>query len=249
MAFRFMNQLALALPIMPLSPPPSVLVVEDHPQVAKSICRGLTGEGYEVRTAPTGDEGLILACSGAYDVVILDLMLPGASGFDVLNELRQRAITTPVLVLTALDGLDDRLRGFDHGADDYLGKPFALPELMARVRALLTRTRTLKGSRLRVADLELDLISRRTTRGGRVIDLAPKEFELLAYLMSHAGKVVSREMLGQHVWNALARGTPLDNVIDVHIGRLRRKIDANVPPRLIHTVRGLGFTIAAGDPS
>jgi DNA-binding response OmpR family regulator len=230
-------------------PSPSVLVVEDHPHVAKSISRGLTSEGYVVRIALTGDEGCSLACRGSYDLVVLDLMLPGVGGFDILAEMRKRAIGTPVLVLTARAGLDDRLRGFEGGADDYLGKPFALPELLARVRALLNRTRSLTGSRLRVADLELDLITRRAWRAGRLIDLSPKEFELLAYLMSNAGRVVSREMLGQHVWNPLARGTPLANVIDVHVGRLRRKIDSDFTPRLIHTVRGLGFTIAPGDHS
>jgi DNA-binding response OmpR family regulator len=227
--------------------PSSVLVVEDHPHVAKSIRRGLMSEGYAVRIAASGDEGCTLACRGSYDLVVLDLMLPGASGFDILNEMRSRAIGTPVLVLTARDGLNDRLRGFEGGADDYLAKPFALPELLARIRALLNRTRSLTGSRLRVADLEIDLISRRASRADRLIDLAPKEFELLAYLMSHAGKVVSREMLGQHVWDALARGTPLDNVIDVHVGRLRRKIDTESTSRLIQTVRGLGFMIAVGD--
>ncbi len=204
-------------------------------------------EGYAVCVAATGDEGSALACRGVYDVVVLDLLLPGASGFDVLREMRRRAIGTPVLILTARGELSDRLRGFEEGADDYLGKPFALPELLARVRALLNRTRSLAGSRLRIADLELDLISRRVSRAGRLIDLAPKEFELLAYLTSNAGRVVSREMLGQHVWDALARGTPLDNVIDVHIGRLRRKIDTDFAPRLIQTVRGLGFMIAVGD--
>jgi len=230
------------------TPASSVLVVEDHPRVAKSIRRALTGEGYLVRVAPSGDEGRVLACGGAYDVVVLDLMLPGASGFDILHEMRKRAIGTPVLVLTARAGLDDRLRGFEEGADDYLGKPFALPELLARIRAMLSRARSVTGTRLRVADLEVDLISRRAFRNGRFIDLAPKEFELLAYLMSHAGKVVSREMLGQHIWDALARGTPLDNVIDVHVGRLRRKIDADFIPKLIRTVRGLGFLIASEHP-
>ena len=225
----------------------TVLVVEDHPHVAKSIRRGLMSEGYAVRIATSGDEGCALACLGSFDLVVLDVMLPGASGFEILSAMRGRAIGTPVLVLTARDGLNDRLRGFEGGADDYLGKPFALPELLARVRALLNRTRSLTRSRLKVADLELDLISRRATRASRHIDLAPKEFELLAYLMSHAGKVVSREMLGQHVWDALARGTPLDNVIDVHVGRLRRKIDTDFTPRLIQTVRGLGFMIATGD--
>ncbi|NOT25464.1 MAG: response regulator transcription factor [Acidobacteria bacterium] len=222
---------------------PSVLVVEDHPHVARSIEGGLATEGYSVRLAESGDEGLSLACKGGYDLVILDVMLPGASGFDILAEMRRKAIGAPVLMLTARGELMDRLRGFEQGADDYLAKPFALPELLARVRALLNRTRSMAGGRLRVADLEVDLISRRATRAGRVIDLAPKEFELLAYLMSHAGKVVSREMLGQHVWDALSRGTPLDNVIDVHVGRLRRKVDSDATPRLIHTVRGLGFMV------
>jgi len=227
---------------------PSVLVVEDHPHVAKSISRGLTSEGYGVDVATTGEEGRALACAGAYDVVVLDVMLPDFSGFDVLREMRERSIDTPVLVLTARDALADRLRGFDEGADDYLPKPFALPELLARVRALLNRTRTVQTTTMRIADLELDLISRRARRADRVIELAPKEFELLAYLMNHSGTVVSREMLGRDVWNALARGTPLDNVIDVHVGRLRRKIDSDTMPRLLHTVRGLGFMIAADGP-
>jgi DNA-binding response OmpR family regulator len=227
--------------------PLSVLVVEDHQHVARSIEGGLATEGYTVRLVESGDDGMSLACRGAYDLVILDVMLPGASGFDILTEMRDKGIGTPVLMLTARTELSDRLRGFEEGADDYLAKPFALPELLARVRALLNRTRSVAGGRMRVADLEIDLISRRATRGGRLIDLAPKEFELLAYLMSNAGKVVSREMLGQHVWDALSRGTPLDNVIDVHVGRLRRKIDTDFTPRLIHTVRGLGFMVAAGD--
>jgi DNA-binding response OmpR family regulator len=228
---------------------PSVLVVEDHPHVAKSISRGLASEGYGVDVATTGKEGLALACAGAYDVVVLDVMLPDTSGFDVLCEIRARSIDTPVLVLTARDALADRLRGFDEGADDYLPKPFALPELLARVRALLYRTRTIQTTTMRVADLELDLISRRARRADRAIELAPKEFELLAYLMNHSGTVVSREMLGRDVWNSLARGTPLDNVIDVHVGRLRRKIDSDTMPRLLHTVRGLGFMIAADGPA
>jgi two-component system copper resistance phosphate regulon response regulator CusR len=233
------------MPAVPSSP--SVLVVEDHPHVAKSIGRGLTAEGYRVRIAATGDEGRVLACRESYDLVVLDLMLPGASGIDVLSEMRSRAVGTPVLVLTARDGLEDRLRGFQAGADDYLGKPFALPELLARVRALLNRSRTVHRTTLRVADLEVDLIARRVSRAGRSIDLAPKEFELLAYLMNHAGTLVSREMLGQHVWNALARGTPLDNVIDVHVGRLRRKIDSDGGPKLVQTIRGLGFRIDEGE--
>ncbi len=215
--------------------------------MAHSIQLGLATDGYLVRVALTGGDGLMLACDEAYDLVVLDLMLPGASGLDILSAMRQRNVRTPVLILTARDTLDDRLRGFDEGADDYLGKPFALPELLARVRALMNRARPTARNRLQIADLELDLISRRASRTGRSLDLAPKEFELLAYLMSHAGTIVSREMLGQHVWDALARGTPLNNVIDVHIGRLRRKIDTDGAPKLVHTVRGLGFMIAEGN--
>jgi two-component system, OmpR family, copper resistance phosphate regulon response regulator CusR len=227
--------------------PPHVLVVEDYGRVAKGICDALTGIGCTVQSAASGDEGSLLACSTQYDVVILDLMLPGQSGFDVLREMRDQGIETPVIILTARDSLEDRLRGFRDGADDYLSKPFALPELLARVRALLHRTRPQSISKLRVADLELDLILRRAFRSGRAIDLAPREFELLAFLMSHTGAVVSREMLGQNVWKQLARGTPLQNVIDVHISRLRHKIDEEFNPKLLHTVRGLGFRLYAGE--
>lgn len=223
---------------------PAVLVVEDNAHVAKGVERGLVLDGYHVTVALSGDDGRAMASSGNYDLMVLDLMLPGVAGLDILKELRGHGSVTPVLVLTARDTLDDRLSGFREGADDYLVKPFALPELLARVRALLHRSRASVGTLLRVADLEVNLVSRRCARGGRAIDLAPKEFELLAYLMTHAGRVVTREMLGHHVWNVLSRGTPLDNVIDVHIGRLRRKIDVEGAPKLIRTVRGMGFEVA-----
>ena len=231
--------------------PHHVLVVEDHPKVADSIRSGLMLEGFEVRTAATGDEGAALACAATFDAVVLDLMLPGRSGFEILADMRQRRIETPVLLLTARDSLDDRLNGLNGGADDYLVKPFAFPELVARLRALLRRGRARDapplGPRLKVGDLELDLIARRATRGEVVLDLAPREFELLAYLMSRAGEVVSREMLGRDVWQQLHRGTPLDNVIDVHMARLRRKVDHDFPVKRIQTVRGLGFRIAGDE--
>lgn len=227
---------------------PRVLVIEDHPKVANGIQRGLEQHGCRVTTASTGEDGWKALQSNVFDIVILDLMLPGRSGLDVLASLRSEGHGTPVLVLTAKDSLDDRLCGLDGGADDYMVKPFALPELLARVRALLRRASRQMVHRLQIADLELNLITRQAHRGGRALDLAPREFELLAYLVSHAETVVSREMLGRHVWAQIARGTPLDNVIDVHIGRLRRKVDADERAALIHTVRGLGFMVSVGRP-
>jgi two-component system, OmpR family, copper resistance phosphate regulon response regulator CusR len=224
-----------------------VLVVEDHPKVAESIQRGLGLEGFTVRTAATGDEGGALACAAQFDAVILDVMLPGRSGFDILADMRRQRIHTPVLLLTARDSLDDRVNGLNGGADDYLVKPFAFPELLARLRALLRRGRPHEAHRMTLGDLELDLIARRASRGGVNLDLAPREFELLAFLTSHAGDVVSREMLGRHVWQQLDHGTPLDNVIDVHMARLRRKVDHEFARKRIQTVRGLGFKIVTDD--
>jgi two-component system copper resistance phosphate regulon response regulator CusR len=226
------------------SPESRVLVIEDHAKVGESLRRRLTNDGNQVTLTASGEEGRVWACSGTYDVVVLDLMLPGIGGLEILREMRSRNVRTPVLVLTARDSVSDRLRGLDGGADDYLVKPFAMPELVARIRALLRRSRQPDIRRLRIADLELDLITRQAARNGRAIDLAPREFELLAYLVSHAGHVVSREMLGRDVWVQLERGTPLDNVIDVHIGRLRRKVDHDGQIPLIQTVRGLGFTVS-----
>ena len=162
--------------------------------------------------------------------------------------MRERGIKTPVLVLTARDTLQDRVRGLDTGADDYLIKPFAFAELLARVRALVRRGRGAESPRLAAADLEMNLITRKVTRGGRAIDLTVREFELLEYLLRHQGQVVSRETLARDVWKETARTTPLDNVIDVHIARLRRKVDAEQSARLIHTVRGVGFMLHEGEP-
>src|SRR5262245_48916687 len=175
-------------------------------------------------------------------------MLPGRSGLEILQALRQRRIETPVLILTARDGVDDRVLGLDLGADDYLVKPFALPELLARIRALLRRGRPSEVFRLKAADLELDPIARRANRGHRAIDLTAREFELLEYLRRHQGHLVSREMLARDVWKEPRRATPLDNVIDVQIARLRRKVDTDGAPRLIHTVRGVGFVMREGEP-
>jgi DNA-binding response OmpR family regulator len=225
-----------------------VLVVEDERKLAAIVTSALQTEQHDVVVAPTGDDGFARANAEAFDLVVLDLMLPGRGGLDILQSLRQRRIETPVLILTARDSLDDRVLGLDLGADDYLVKPFALPELLARVRALLRRGRPSEAFRLKAADLELDLVTRRAARGERLLDLTTREFELLEYLLRHQGHLVSREMLVREVWKEPRRATPLDNVIDVQIARLRRKVDVEPGARLIHTVRGVGFVLREGEP-
>ena len=212
------------------------------------LAAALQGEHYDVVVAATGEDGFFRASAEAFDLVVLDLMLPGRSGLEILQTLRQRRLETPVLILTARDGVDDRVTGLDLGADDYLVKPFALPELLARIRALLRRGRPSEAFRLKAADLELDLVTRRAVRGDRLLDLTVREFELLEYLLRHQGHMVSREMLAREVWREPRRATPLDNVIDVQIARLRKKVDAEAGQRLIHTVRGVGFVLREGEP-
>ena len=225
-----------------------VLVVEDERKLAQILTSALQAEHYEVVVAPTGEDGFFRANAEIFDLVVLDLMLPGRSGLEILQALRQRRIETPVLILTARDGVDDRVLGLDLGADDYLVKPFALPELLARIRALLRRGRPSEVFRLKAADLELDLVARRAARGDRVLELTAREFELLEYLLRHQGHLVSREMLAREVWKEPRRATPIDNVIDVQMTRLRRKVDIEGSPRLIHTVRGVGFVVREGEP-
>ena len=225
-----------------------VLVVEDERKIAQVLASALEAEHYEVVIAPTGEDGFFRANAEIFDLVVLDLMLPGRSGLEILQTLRQRHIETPVLILTARDEVDDRVSGLDLGADDYLVKPFALPELLARIRALLRRGRPSEVFRLKAADLELDLVARRVNRGERLLDLTAREFELLEYLLRHQGHLVSREMLAREVWKEPRRATPLDNVIDVQMTRLRKKIDTDGTARLIHTVRGVGFVLREGEP-
>jgi DNA-binding response OmpR family regulator len=220
-----------------------ILVIEDEPKVARALKAGLERVGYEVAIAATGEDGFFLASASAFDLILLDLMLPGRDGFEVLATLRRRGLKTPVLILTARDAVEDRVQGLDGGADDYLVKPFAFPELLARMRVLLRRGRPDEALRLGVADLDMDLLGRRVTRGGRVVDLTVREFALLEYLMRHPGQVVSREMLARDVWKEASRGTPLDNVIDVNIARLRKKVDQGFTVKLLQTVRGVGFVI------
>lgn len=220
-----------------------ILVIEDEPKVARALRTGLDRAGYEVVTAATGEEGFFLASSQSFDLILLDLMLPGRDGLEVLGTLRDRGVRTPVLVLTARDAVEDRVQGLDTGADDYLVKPFAFPELLARIRVLLRRGRPDEALRLGLADLDMDLLVRRVARGGRVLDLTVREFALLEYLLRHLGQVVSREMLARDVWKEVARGTPLDNVIDVNVARLRKKVDQGFAVKLLHTVRGVGFVV------
>ncbi len=217
--------------------------MEDEKKVAKALRDGLEGEHYEVRVASTGEEGFFLVNHESFDVVVLDLMLPRRDGLEVLTTLRRRGLQTPVLILTAKDTVDDRVHGLDSGADDYLVKPFAFPELLARIRALLRRGRPDQILKLQQDDLAMDLVTRNVARAGQTLELTVKEFELLEYLLRHAGQVVSREMLGREVWHVTARATPLDNVIDVTIARLRRKIDDPFERNLLHTVRGVGFLL------
>jgi DNA-binding response OmpR family regulator len=220
-----------------------VLVVEDEKKVARALREGLEAEHYEVRVAATGEEGFFLVNHETFDCVVLDLMLPHRDGLEVLTTLRRRGLHTPVLILTARDTVDDRVRGLDSGADDYLVKPFAVPELLARIRALLRRGRGDQVLTLRQDDLEMDLVTRRVARAGQAIELTLKEFEVLEHLLRHAGRVVSREMLTRDVWRVAARATPFDNVIDVTIARIRRKIDDPFATKLLHTVRGVGFVL------
>jgi two-component system, OmpR family, copper resistance phosphate regulon response regulator CusR len=219
------------------------LVVEDEPKVADALRRGLQNEGFDVALAHSVESALPRLESGAFDVILLDLMLPDGDGFEVLSTLRSRHVETPVLVLTARDAVEDRIAGLDSGADDYLVKPFAFEELLARVRALLRRPSLGEPIRLAVSDLEMDLATRQVTRRGHAIDLTSREFDLLNYLMRHEGRIVSRGMLAQRIWRDTSRSTTLDNVIDVHMARVRRKIDVPGATKLIHTVRGIGFTL------
>jgi DNA-binding response OmpR family regulator len=225
-----------------------VLVVEDEQKVANALREGLEGERYDVVVERTGEGAFFRLNTEEFDAILLDLGLPGRDGLQILEAVRERGLKTPVLVLTARDSVQDRVAGLDSGADDYLVKPFAFAELLARIRALVRRGRAADAPKLSAGDLDMDLITRKVTRAGRAVELTVREFELLEYLLRHQGQVVSRETLARDVWQETARSTPLDNVIDVHIARLRRKVDAEFPTRLIHTVRGVGFMLREGEP-
>jgi heavy metal response regulator len=220
-----------------------VLVVEDEPNIAAFLDRGLSEEGYAVDAVHNGNDALDWAAAAEYDAIVLDVLLPGRDGFAVCRELRARGVKTPVLMLTARDAVDDRVTGLDSGADDYLVKPFAFKELLARLRALTRRPIETRSAELRVADLTLDTLARTAQRGERRIELTAKEYSLLEYLMRHPGRVLSRTQIAEHVWNFDFLSE--SNVVDVYIRYLRRKIDDGFERKLIKTVRGAGYLISA----
>ncbi|HXC89004.1 MAG TPA: response regulator transcription factor [Stellaceae bacterium] len=221
-----------------------LLVVEDDRETASYLQKGLGESGYTVDRAGDGRDGLFLASSGGYDAIVLDRMLPGMDGLAVVGALRAAEIRTPALILSALGSVDDRVKGLRAGGDDYLVKPFAFSELLARIEALLRRGAALpQTTTLRVADLELDLLTRTVKRRGKAIDILPREFRLLEYLMRNSGHVVTRTMLLEHVWDY--HFDPQTNVVDVHVSRLRQKIDKNFERPLLHTVRGAGYCLRA----
>jgi two-component system OmpR family response regulator len=226
---------------MPNRTMPKLLLIEDDDETAAEIVGELTHRGYTLTHAATGTAGLDLARTGEHDVLIVDRLLPGIDGLAIIETLRREQIRTPVLVLSALGALDERVRGLRAGGDDYLSKPFALMELMARIEALLRRPAVGRETRLRVGSLELDLIERSATRGGRTLDLLPREFRLLEYMMRRPDQMVTRAMLFEDVWNY--RFVPDSNLVDVHMGKLRHKVDAPGEEPLIQNVRGAGFIL------
>ena len=218
------------------------LLVEDEKKVADFVARGLRAERFAVDVANDGDAGWDFASRFDYDVIILDLMLPGLSGTELLERIRRKSESTPVLVLTARDATSDKVRHFEAGADDYLTKPFAFAELLVRARALLRRGPVNRSSVLRIADLELDRLSQQVKRGGKKITLTSKEHALLEYLLSNAGRVLSRTMIIEHVWDESFQG--LTNIVDVYVRHLRTKIDDGHPKKLIRTIRGTGYCLS-----
>jgi two-component system copper resistance phosphate regulon response regulator CusR len=218
-----------------------VLIVEDEPKAAAYLHKGLSEHGYVTDLAGNGEDGVYLALNSEYDLLILDIMLPQRDGWSVISELRRAGKETPVLFLTARDSVPDRVKGLDLGADDYLVKPFAFSELLARIRTILRRGPSRRSESLRFADLELDPLSHRAVRAGKNLDLTPKEFLLLALLVRRAGEVLSRTLIAEQIW-----GMNFDcatNVVDVHVRRLRSKVDDPSDKKLIHTIRGVGYVL------
>lgn len=225
-----------------------VLVIEDDEKIGNGLIEVLGREGYAVTLSRTGEDGFFRWSTEKFDLVLLDLGLPGRDGLEILKARRQINKECLVMILSSHDSVPDRVRGLAAGADDYLVKPFAIAELIARIQALLRRGRTDVLLKISVQDLHIDLITRRVERAGRRIDLTAREYDLLEFLMRHARETVSREMIAREIWKDVGRATPLDNVIDVHIARLRRKIDGPNQVRLLHTIRGIGFYLGELEP-
>jgi heavy metal response regulator len=221
-----------------------VLVVEDEPKISAFIRKGLEEEHYSVDVAGDGEEALDMAAAAEYDLIVLDILLPKLDGLSVCRELRQSGIRTPVLMLTAKDAVDDRVTGLDIGADDYLVKPFAFKELLARLRALTRRPPDVHGAVLELADLKLDTVSREARRGGQAVDLTPREYTLLEYMLRHPNQVLTRTMIAENIWGYDFYSE--SNVLDVYIRNLRRKLDDPYPVKLIHTIRGVGYKLSEG---
>ncbi len=224
-----------------------ILIIEDDPTVGPFVKRGLEQQRWVVDLVVNGDEGEQMAAEGNYDLIILDMRLPGKSGLEVLHGLRSRGVEKPVLVLTAQDAIDAKVETLRAGADDYVTKPFAFEELLARVEALSRRPRAMVSPALKVADLELNLDTREVSRGGDAIELTPKEYTVLEYLMRHAGRVMSRTLITEYAWGY--HFDPGTNIVDVVINHLRKKIDASRSPKLIHTIRGVGYVIRTDSPA
>lgn len=221
-----------------------VLVVEDEARIASFVAQGLREQAYAVDVSVNGDDAIYKASISDYDAIILDVMIPGRDGFQVCSELRALGSAVPIIMLTARDGVQDRIAGLDSGADDYLTKPFAVAELLARLRALLRRGHVVRSETIRIADLLIDTRARRAIRGGRELSLTTKEYALLEYLAREQGRVINRSELAEHVWDE--HFDPISNLIDVHINRLRNKVDHGFVP-LIHTRRGAGYMLASLD--
>jgi heavy metal response regulator len=218
-----------------------ILVIEDEPGVAGFVEKGLHEASFAVDVARNGVDGNHLAATEDYDLIILDLMLPGKDGFSILRNLRERGVQTPIICLTARDSVDDRVKGLNLGADDYLSKPFSFSELLARIHALLRRGAKVAINPMVIADLTIDVLARSVHRAGKRIDLSPREYAFLEYLARNTGQIVSRTMILEHVWDMTQ--DPLTNVIDVHINRLRKKVDLGFSKALIHTIRGVGYVL------
>jgi DNA-binding response OmpR family regulator len=221
-----------------------LLVVEDFPVLREALVRGLRDCGYAVDASGDGEEGLWYATSNDYDAILLDIMLPGIDGIELLRRLRAKGSTVPVLLLTARDSVDDRVQGLDSGADDYLIKPFAVPELLARVRALVRRRHAQSDPMVQVGDLRVDTAARRAWRGTAELDLAPREWALLHLLAANAGRVVTRQEIGEHLYDFERDITP--NAVEAAVARLRRKLGSDGEPVLLHTRRGIGYVLAVG---